>query len=552
MKSHTIRRACIFSSLIALVAFAVYMNTLYNGFIWDDYFIVENSSKSGLGLYQIARFFIDKNAYHAPGEIYRPLYLFSFALDYRIYGSSPWGWHLTNICLHIINSVLVYFFALSLLSGRGDLDEPTRRVGLAALGAALVFAVHPVHTESVAWIKGRDDMLACVFILASFIFYIAYSHRQKGLKYYCASIITFIPALLSKEMALTLPLLFILYELCFKPSGLRRGKGLTALVPFFVLAGLYLGVRTAVTGQVAQTAYFGGGLGPALFTTARGFVRYFSLLTIPLNQCGDYLAFPLSYGLTPRVILSILIVGAFLAAGVVSYFFFLRPLAFLIFWFFVTMMPVSNIIPLKILLAERFLYIPSVGIFVLFGMVFSGVLEKARPRAGLRRFLIITALLVMTLYAFAAVERNRVWRDERTFWSDVIAKYPGARAYTNYGLAMEDEGDIRGAIKFYQEALKMDPRFSYALNNLAANYLKEGLVDEAIKSYREAVAIEPGNAVMHSGLGDAYRKKGLLKEAAAEYRRAIELDPGSDAVMGLARVYIDLGLTGEAKKLLMR
>ncbi|MFQ5442317.1 MAG: hypothetical protein ACE5EB_06290, partial [Thermodesulfobacteriota bacterium] len=333
MKPYTVKHALIFSSLIALVAFAVYMNTLYNGFIWDDFSIVENSSKSGLGIHQIARFFFDKNAYHAPGEIYRPLYLFSFALDYRVYGAAPWGWHLTNICLHIINSVLVYLFVRSLLSVRGNDDEAVGRVNLAALSAALVFAVHPVHTESVAWIKGRDDMLASIFILSSFIFYIGYSRGKKGLKYYCASIIMFIPALFSKEMSLTLPLLLILHDLCFTPSRLKDIKRLAAFVPFFVLAGLYLVARTAVTGQVAQMGYLGGGPGPALFTTARGFVRYFALLTIPLNQCGDYLAFPLSYSPDPWVVFSFLIVGMFMAAGVASYLFYSRPAAFLIFWF---------------------------------------------------------------------------------------------------------------------------------------------------------------------------------------------------------------------------
>ncbi|MEE9543180.1 MAG: hypothetical protein V3V95_05305, partial [Thermodesulfobacteriota bacterium] len=144
-----------FILLIILFSFVAYWNTLSYGLIWDDYSIVESRVIGDFSFSSLWSFFTDKEAYHAPGEIYRPLYLASFAIDFLFYSTDPSGYHLTNVMLHALASVFVFFFAAKLMEREGgDSEDNYIWASLPAFSAAILFAVHPVHTESVAWIKG--------------------------------------------------------------------------------------------------------------------------------------------------------------------------------------------------------------------------------------------------------------------------------------------------------------------------------------------------------------------------------------------------------------
>jgi hypothetical protein len=566
----------IFISIIILAGFISYWNALENGIIWDDYGILESPAIKELSLSNIIRSFTDKNAYHAPGEIYRPLYLISFAINYKLHGPAPWGYHLVNIIIHILNSIII-FYITSLFINRTEtkLDmqhKPEKASGfvkkLPAFITAVFFVIHPIHTESVTWIKGRDDVMAFFFFLLAFYLYIKSIIKNKeaegkGKKpindnhlsffnlQYLISLFFYILALLSKEMAITLPFLFILHDYCFSPYELRNIKRWFLYIPFFLITGVYLIVRTNVLGQVAQTEYLGGSFGQAILTMTKGTILYLKLLIFPIGLCGDYLAFPISRTIDLEVIYSIFIIVVIITAGIISYRY-NRSITFSIFWFFITLLPVSNIVPIKISIAERFLYIPSFSIVILAGIGIK-ILIGSHFYIRYKKIFAVLFLISIVFYTYGTIQRNKVWKDEFSFWENVLSKYPSSRAYTNLGLAyMEEKGLPDQAIEYYEKALSLDPQYSYALNNIAIAFIEKDLLDEAIDKFKEALTIEPDNPEIHINLGRAYNKKHFSKEAIAEYTVALQLKPDiPHARDELAKIYMDLGKVDEARRLLL-
>jgi hypothetical protein len=544
-------------SLIILLGFLSYGNALKNDIIWDDHVILEGTGIKNLQLSTLARFFTDKNVYHAPGEIYRPFYLLSFAIDYQLYDTHPWGYHLTNIIMHIANSILVFLVASSLLnttrgSPSGNFSVPLPRQLIPAAFTALIFTVHPIHTESVTWIKGRDDVIAFFFFMVSFYLFVAASrtvvHEGHDVVYkaqgnrglaklisgrYLFSLLFYTFALFSKEMAITLPLLCILYGFLFLSLSFKDIKRWLIYLPYFIIAGLYFIIRTNVLGQIAQTAYLGGSLSSAMYTMTKVFVMYLRLLIVPVNLCGDYMGIAITTKMDTAVIYSFFIILAILFIGFISIPH-SRLLAFSIFWIFITLLPVSNIIPIKIQIAERFLYLPSFGAFLLVGIGARWIIGSSL--SSYYKYLLLALFIIpLTLYSYGTVERNKVWKSEFSFWGDVIKKHPTSRAYTSLGLAYMEEGKVDRAIYHYGRALSLNQKDSYALNNLAVAYLKKGLIDKAIILLKSAIKIDSDNPLIYMNMGIAYYKIGLFKEAAAAYQVALSINPGNKT----AKDYLD-------------
>lgn len=161
-------------TFISLLSFISYWNTLSNGFIWDDgVVIVENTAIRNLDLQTLIRFFTDKEVFvHAVGEVYRPLAILTYAIDYKLFGLDPFGYHLTNIILHTLNSILAFLVASIIIKPVTRNTQYASRNTLPALFTGILFAVHPIHTEAVGWIKDRDDLLALFFFLIAFYLFV--------------------------------------------------------------------------------------------------------------------------------------------------------------------------------------------------------------------------------------------------------------------------------------------------------------------------------------------------------------------------------------------
>ncbi|RMF85839.1 MAG: phospholipid carrier-dependent glycosyltransferase, partial [Nitrospinota bacterium] len=370
--------------LIILLSCLNYLNALSGPFLWDDRpLILENAFlRTPQPLY--TAFTTDYWSFASTRKTsgyYRPLLLLSYRLDTFFWGFRPFGFHLTNLLLHTLNAVLVYWLACHLL--------PSAR---SAWLAALFFAAHPIHTESVSWISGRTDLIVTLFLLAAFLSFLSLQRGQgrgKGL-FLSLLLFCFALALLAKENALVFPLLLLGYRWFF-PSQEKRYTLGYAVGGSVTLIILYLGLRFALVGSPVLAAS-NVPFTIRLLTAPKLFVIYLKLLLLPvgLHIQRDILLTPLSHLFTLEALLYLLLTLLVLLAACV-----LRkrfPLAvFAFFWIGVTLLPVLNLLPLRQVLAERFLYLPSVGFSLLLAFLLFYPLEKGlvKPAVALGCALLI-------------------------------------------------------------------------------------------------------------------------------------------------------------------
>lgn len=508
--------------LLIFLSATPYLNTLNGSFVYDDAeMVLENRNVTGrTTVYQV---FFDKQVMTFSGEIYRPLRDISYRIDYLIGGKEPFVYHLSNVLLHIIATLVVYWFFTLLFKG-----------GPVPLLAAAFFAVHPLHTESVAWVKGRDDILFTLFYLLSFIMYLKHESigGWKGGLYFLASISLFILSLFSKELSVTLPLTIALYLMIFK------GSKFYTLIPFFIISAMYIGLRTYVLGQVAQQGgYWGGSFLATMLTMTKGVAQYVRLSFLPINQCADYL-FPVS---------------TWVDSDVMLFLFFLSICFTLLFiyrdkytlwgglFFFVSLLPVLNIVPIKIIIAERFLYLPLVG----FCIVLASTLCKMFPG---ERNLRIVSMIIVCFFFILAVQRNHVWNNEYSLWSDTIKKSPGnSRAHYGLGSAYASKGIMDKAIQEYKESIKLAPYYPYAFYGLGLIYDKKGMTKEAMTLYRIALKNDPTHRDARYNLALIYHEQGKVEDAIREYMRLLRYKPDDfDALNSLGLAYFQKGLFEEA------
>lgn len=473
--------------------------------------------------------------------IYRPLRNVSYLIDYILFGLNPLGFHMVNLLLHIQNIVLMAYL-VRLMTGSNFIP----------IVSAALFAFHPVQTEAVSWIKGRDDLLCAFFYLASLSLYIK-GRDKKGYLYW-GSVISFALALLSKEAALTLPLIIFFYNLHFP----KKGDTKISYHPYIYLSLSYLLLRTIVVGRVGQTDYWGGSFISAFYTNWTGMVYYLKLLFFPVNLCADYLMFPVRTTLLdPYVLGAVFTILLFLGIALFSFAKGKRMFSLSIFWFFITLLPVSNIVPIQIVIAERFLYLPSIGIFIGAAVLLSNLSDRLqRVRFG-SKALMVSISAVSLFLASMTVDRNHVWTDEHLFWSDVAAKSPGnTRAWHNLASKYQNEGRIPEAVSLYQKALMMEyhsPETHYQLGRI---YRGVGDEEKALSEFYAALKDDPENSDINYEIGNLMSKKGWYSDAIFKYNKALERNPyHEDALYDLGILYMkqkDYGLAAvQFRKLLV-
>lgn len=340
---------------LIILTILLYLPAIQAPFEFDDRErIVDNPAIRSLS--NIPAFFYSRELMPFGGEIYRPLSDISFAIDYAIWGINPSGFHLTNVLIHVINSIFLFLFL-----------ELTFNSPRASMVASILFALHPVQTEAVIWIKGREDLFVAMFTLLTLIWYRLYSMRSRR-AYIFISLLSFALALLSKEMAVVIPVMLLMFDMIWKEDArIRRYLPYAAIVAAYILA------RYLVLEQVAQRSYWGGGPIQTIYTMSRAISYYIKLLFFPVNLCLDYLGYPVSKAISgPYVIPSILFLLLISSFGVYRLLRHRDITGLSVLWFFVTLAPVSNIIPLKIILAERFLYLPSIGLAFIYAKMAEG------------------------------------------------------------------------------------------------------------------------------------------------------------------------------------
>lgn len=507
--------------LLAVVA-AVYANSLRNEFLFDDLeTIVELQSPGGSGPFGPLRTLLSGRG------AYRPIRSASYALDYAVSGLEPWGYHLVNIALHAGSTVLVFLIARRLF------DRPPP-----ALLAALLFAVHPIQTDAVTYLSGRRDVLSGLLVLAGFYAFLRY--RGTGRAAFLALAILLYPlAFLSKESGIILPLLCVGYDISRRlrihdPGG-GAGESLRAILtgawatvregrwlylPLAVLAGGFAAYVLLFVRGTWQQSYHGGSLAMTLLTMSRVVLHYLGLLIFPLSLNADYSynAFPVTDAWTDPRALAALLVLAGLGYGwliLVAR----RPLAaFGGAWFGLALLPVSQIVPHHELMAEHFLYIPSVG----FCLLITGLLEPVLDDRRSARVLYGAAALVLALLSLRTVMRNTDWRDDLTLWRTTVQTAPqSARARNNLGAAYLRRGELILAQVELEAATRITPDFSAAHGNLGKLYLDRGDLTKATAELETAITLKPGEMIPRLWLGAVLLREGREAEAEAQFQAAM-------------------------------
>jgi tetratricopeptide (TPR) repeat protein len=532
------------------VSFAIYSNTLLNSFVFDDIGQVLNNQWIR-DIRYINDIFIS-NVWEFQGQAtnyYRPIMHIIYMINYYVYGLNPLGFHLTNIFFHTAVSVLVFLMAVKLF-GKFPLENPNTLLNPSFI-IGMLFVTHPIHTESVAWVAGLPDISFTFFYILSFYLYICLNNEKVFDFRFVLSLITFFLAVLSKETAITLPIMLVAYDYIYKGYDISylykyRIKHysfyLFIMLIYFLLRFYALGGVAPVKVHVNANQVLG------IFDTFPLFVKYLEKLFLPVNLNVLHVYHPVKSFFEIKVVSSIVI--TLLVA--ISIFFTSRRNKIVLLSFLLICVPLVPALYFPALniryynsFAERYLYLPSVGfVFLLYYMVYFIVNSRKHHPLVVN---IIFILLVMA-YSVGSINRNATWREEYILWKDSIKKSPeSSLAQYNYGIALKSLGKMDEAIEHIQIAIKLQPEIGYYRYSLAEIYIKKGYIDQAILQYQVAIDFQPDDAQAYNNLATVYADYGALNKAIMYFEKAVFYQPyNGDYHYNLGITYSDIGLFKEA------
>ncbi len=523
-------------SLVLFVGLAAFANSIGNGFVADDDTVILNNPVIRyLGNPSV----IFRSSYWPDPRLellYRPLVIASYAANYALGGLTAWGYHLVNILLHAVNGTLAYALLWRLFQNKR-----------LALFSALAFALHPIHTEAVANVVGRAELLAAVFIFLSWLAYL--TSRDKGGyeqgTLLVSSILCFALALLSKEHAVVLIGALILSDLLldvqshpslsFRDMGRSMSYRLrTSYVWYVSTLVLYLFIRYKVLGalrspisgiHVLDNPLADVGTVTRILTATKVLGKYLWLLLVPHRLSADYSynQIPLSRAIwDPSVLptllaLLLMVIAACMARRRQPVF------PFTLLFFGLAILPISNLVfPIGTIMGERLMYLPSLGICLALGAIMDLTLLWTMGRAQAVVALLLVAFGgLYAAYGTKTILRNQVWHDWDTFGVALLTESPNsAKVHRFVGIALARRGDLDKAKAELETALRILPDYPEAYNELGAVLTGQGKFDEALKIFQQAVKLFPEYAEPYLNIGMIYERMGKLAEASEMYHRA--------------------------------
>jgi protein O-mannosyl-transferase len=543
---------------VAVLTFIVYIPALQSEFVeWDDrQYIINNEHIHSINssLFRWAFFDFYYGNWH-------PLTWMSHAVDYFIWGEYPLGHHLTNIIIHAANTFAVVYLIFRLLSVSNESSikrESTkvisrRKIFITAGVAGLLFGLHPLHVESVAWVSERKDLLCAFFYLNSIIMYInyvdhiRYSKRERIHKYPLSRFIEkhylftfgfFILALLSKPMAVSLPIILLIldwypFNRIYSLKTFR--SALSEKLPFLILC-LISSILTiqAQNAERALSSLASIPLSMRALVAAQALSAYLGKMILPLNLIPFY-PYPKSGSLLPFQYISAiaLVLGiTVVCAAVVK-----KRKLWLTVWgyYIVTLLPVLGIVQVGAQsMADRYTYLPSIGPFLIISLGVAWLAERVKAYTKwdllVHLFSATVAIIMFISLIYLTVEQIAVWKNSITLWNYVIKNYPDTipLSYNNRGLAFEKMGQTERALEDYEKAIAINPSFDKAYVNRGHVLFKiKGQYDRAIADFDRAIALNSSAFEAYNNRGSVYYITGWYDKAMADYDRAIVLNPSS-------------------------
>ena len=561
------RRGVVLSAVIGFFAlgFLIYGSSLSNEFVYldDNTLIFENPAISDTSFHSYKWI-----ATHYDPELYIPLTFLSYKMDYLVGGLNPFVFHLHNLVLHVLNALLVMVFVGRMIAGQGPTFAPAspvtsvgkpgpnekKRSWFVALGVGLLFLVHPLHTEAVAWASARKDLLSTLFFLLSLLAYLSYVNGEsRGNRpstvlrmtpaAYLFSVFCFLLALLSKVSIALLPLVLILIDL---RSGQKVDrKMLLSKVPFFLLSAIFIVV--AMFGK--QDVLADSTVLHTILMAGKSTVFYLYKLILPFDLSVIY---PQQEAISAASIdfwgawFLLLVLGVLILWS-------LRYTKEVLFWGLFSALALlpsfSNYAKAGDLFfaSDRYAYIPSVGLLVLVCMMLARLWGRARRAVPLLGIGIIVCLSILSH------RQSRVWQSTETLMLNTLSLYDYSHlAHNKVGIMQWETGDTQRALVHLQRSLEIkdNPSAHYNLGLIA---LSEGRLNHAEIEFSRAVELQPRHVWSYVNLGYIAWENGQQERSIELFETALSIDArDTDALANLASIYVALGRTEDARPLVER
>jgi len=493
------RNLCLF--VILLITCVLFSSVLNNGFVnWDDpEHLLENPNIRSLDWGHISKIFEGNNV-----NAYRPLTILTFAIEYHFFKFDPFIYHLDNLILHLAITGLVFVFA--------------QQIGLplqAACIATLLFGIHPMRVESVAWVTERKDVLYAFFYMAALCQYWLYLQNNSR-KTYTLTLLLALLSILAKPMAISLPLIFFLCDWLNK----RKFTPLVVIekIPYFVFM-VPIALKTVAVYKISGPNNVMESIlifGWTLTFYVQKFL--FPFVLTPIYQ----LPLPISllnfnYMLSCLILLLVIILIIRYRKKrwwVFSCLFYLIS----IFWLLKYSNSHANIV------ADRYMYLPSLGFCLFIGLSCTKILSSLRNKT-IKIIATLCLLVIFSLLSLKTYHMNKIWKNSFTLWNYVILHSPGsAIAYNNLGVFYMDQGNDKLALENYNKAIKADKFHVSSIRNRGSIYEKQGRDDLALEDYSRCIEFDPKKEICYVTRAVLYMKKGLINRAFTDFNTAVSLN----------------------------
>ena len=578
-----------------ILVLIVYSNTVYHPFHYDDIGVaIQRATIEG----SLTDFW--EKTIGSGGQIFlsRQFLIYSFALNYHWGEGSVVSYHIINIILHLLNTLLIYLILKNILihnlSFNKQEDPLCKKSYLIFIPffSSLIFAVHPLNTETVTFISSRSSGMCTFFYLLSLYLFIhgtSSIHGREKRKtptaffYYTFSLIVFIIGLGVKEIIVTLPAIIFLYLYYFVNREESLLKFIVKFKRYFIgiafPAIIYLGYRghfaeyTVIDHNIFYKLFY------VIFTAHADpglglYGRYYYFLTELKVIIFYYLKlfiFPINLNIYPMMSIStslfefpvfislLIILSLFIFAVTISWgrrqFVQNKVISFAVFWFFITLLPSSSFIPLNDPIAEHRAYLPAVGASMFFGTVFSIFICSLKNHVKLKLFKSLAVVLVLPLFSLLNIQRNLVWKDAFTLWKDSALKTPNyAKPHINLGAEYNKKGLNKRAVEEFKKAIELLPDHAESHYNLGKVYSNLRDYKNAATEFLLAIQYDKDSYKAMFGLGNTYSKTGQYDKAINVFNKAdqayhrIQNQSYPDAIHNLGEVYGKMGKLSEAIK----